>query len=432
MAVGSAVRRTSLLAGVALALLPGTARAQQGVPDSAQVARQLRELEQARTRFVERMKGLESKLATQLDAQARLMASVERDVARASALAPARRDSILRAAEPRLNEVARRLADVQREIESVVTKQLDRDLFAIYGGAREVSSVEEARVLRQLTGDVTRIVMQASNAARVLAAQQAALAWRAATEPPRGRIGVTLSGGQYTWVRDGTLWTRYIGPQVVEAVEPGGPADKAGLEAGDTLLALGKHRVDDGDVPLGALLVPGETLPLTLRRRGQEKRVTLVVGERTGAFALVPAVVCPPGTMCGTRAVVGRAGDGATVPVPPRTPPSPATATTAGATSWSYTFDNSLAGAVLATIDTDLEELLGTDDGALVLRVAPGSPAAEAGLRGGDVIVSVDEVAVDSPREVQRAMRKVANAGARGLRLVVVRKGVTRKVELKW
>lgn len=424
-------RRTTLATGlVALALLPAAAQAQQrAAPDSAQLARQLRELETVRVRFAERMKTLEDKLRAQLEAQARLMAGLERDLQRAAALAPAGRDSILRAAEPRLNEAARRLAAVQREIETGLTTQLERDLQAAYPGDRDVSSAAEARVIRQLTADVTRVVMQASTAARVLAAQQAGLAWRAASEPPRGRIGVTLSGGQYTWVRDGTVWTRYVGPQVVEAVEPGGPADAAGVEAGDTLLALGPHRVDDGDVPLGALLVPGEKLALRVRRRGQEKGLTLVVGERATNVALAPAAPCPPGASCGPRVLVGTTTN---LPAAPRTPPSPATAATAGPTSWGYTFDNSLAGAVLATIDTDLEELLGTDDGALVLRVAPGSPAAAAGLRGGDVIVSVDDARVDSPRDVQRAMRRASSAGGRAMTLAVVRKGASRKVELKW
>ena len=76
---------------------------------------------------------------------------------------------------------------------------------------------------------------------------------------------------------------------------------------------------------------------------------------------------------------------------------------------------------------------VGTPRGVLVLSVASGTPAAQAGLRGGDVVVSVDGRRVDSP-SVLRALilREDADDGTHELPLEIVRKKATRTVTLRW
>lgn len=438
-------RRLALVATLALGtpLLAPVALHAQGEATAPDTARQRRDAEkrarefaEARRAYAARMRALQDKLQRQLEQQARVLRELDRDLARASSADVRVRDSVLRAAEPRVAATAEKLAAVQGEIEAAMRRQFERDMAEDMVPGIAAGTPEARAFAAAMARDYAQMTRDLATTARALAAQQAALAWRASSERPRGRMGVTLSGDQEVTLRDGRVTTRYRGPQVIESVEPGGPADKAGIEAGDTLLALGKHRLADADVPLVELLVPGEKLPVRVRRRGQERTLTMIVGERPAQVAGAPRAIflatpCGPGESCGQVVVRGSVAP-PTPPMPPRPAQSPATNIVAGTTSWSMSFDGSVAGAVLATIDADLEDLVGTDEGAFVLRVAPGTPAAESGLRSGDVIVKVDDESVSTPREVRRAMQRTAEKGGKAMVLVVVRKGQSRTVQLKW
>jgi S1-C subfamily serine protease len=92
-------------------------------------------------------------------------------------------------------------------------------------------------------------------------------------------------------------------------------------------------------------------------------------------------------------------------------------------------FSSIVAGAQLTTLTDDFKEVLGTDAGVLVQRVVPESPAAIAGLKGGDVIVEAADRPVTSARLLQRM---IGDSEPRTLKLKVVRKGKARTVWLKW
>lgn len=74
-------------------------------------------------------------------------------------------------------------------------------------------------------------------------------------------------------------------------------------------------------------------------------------------------------------------------------------------------------GVRLQSLTDQLADYFGVDGGALVAGVREGSPAAEADLRAGDVIVEVDGRATGSPTDVARAVRK-ASAGPLPVRVV--------------
>ncbi|QTF94412.1 MAG: Do family serine endopeptidase [Halomonas sp. BM-2019] len=69
---------------------------------------------------------------------------------------------------------------------------------------------------------------------------------------------------------------------VIAGVVPGGPADQAGLQPGDVLLAIDNRPILDARVTMAdiAAVAPGETLPLTVVRGGETLEVILEVGER--------------------------------------------------------------------------------------------------------------------------------------------------------
>ena len=69
---------------------------------------------------------------------------------------------------------------------------------------------------------------------------------------------------------------------VIAGVVPGGPADEAGLQPGDVLLAIDNRPILDARVTMAdiAAVAPGESLPLTVVRGGETLEVTLEVGER--------------------------------------------------------------------------------------------------------------------------------------------------------
>ncbi len=83
-----------------------------------------------------------------------------------------------------------------------------------------------------------------------------------------------------------------------------------------------------------------------------------------------------------------------------------------------------ILGAQLQALNPDLAEYFGVDEGVLVTKVVEGTPASEAGLRGGDIIVRVGGDPVASMEDL-----RVFFGHLRGpLRVGVVRKG--RGVEL--
>ena len=88
----------------------------------------------------------------------------------------------------------------------------------------------------------------------------------AATETPHGStpsLGVEVHQGDR-------------GPEV-RTVQPGGPADRAGLQPGDRLMAIAGIPVDSEQAVTRLLpeLLPGQPLPVVVERHGQRLEVTL-------------------------------------------------------------------------------------------------------------------------------------------------------------
>jgi serine protease Do len=95
----------------------------------------------------------------------------------------------------------------------------------------------------------------------------------------RGKIGVQI-GQVSKELAESLGWSKSQGA-LVSAVEPGSPAEKAGLEPGDIILKFdGKNIERSVDLPrLVGGIKPGSKGTVSVFRRGQEKEFIITVGE---------------------------------------------------------------------------------------------------------------------------------------------------------
>ena len=87
-----------------------------------------------------------------------------------------------------------------------------------------------------------------------------------------------------------------------------------------------------------------------------------------------------------------------------------------------------VAGAELSELNPELARYFRVDDGVLVLQVSRSTPAARAGLQGGDVIVRAAGRPVGSVADLRRAFGDREGE----VRLEVVRQGQRRQLDVEW
>jgi serine protease Do len=180
---------------------------------------------------------------------------------------------------------------------------------------------------------------------------------------------------------------------LVSQVSAGSPAEKAGLTAGDVIVAYsGKAIADTRELRnLVAATTPGTKAAVTILRDAREKTVTVTVGK------LTPAELAAAKGDEGETSEEGAGLDRYGLSVQPLTP--------------------------------DVAEQLGYEgqQGVVVAAVDPGGPAASAHLQPGDLIVEVDREAVRSVDQ----LRKKLEISKDSVLLLVKRKGASVFVVLK-
>ena len=165
---------------------------------------------------------------------------------------------------------------------------------------------------------------------------------------------------------------------------PDGPAKQAGLQPGDVIQSVDGQQISNPrelavDI---AAIKPGADAHLAVLHDGRSEYVTVKVARLPGEELARNA----PGNS-GHREALGLA----------LAPPSP-----------------------------DMRNLLDVPDGTrgvVVRDVRPGSPADQAGLEAGDVIVDVGTHAVDLPADATREIRSAMNGPYHALALRVFRDG---------
>jgi serine protease Do len=259
-----------------------------------------------------------------------------------------------------------------------------------------------------------------------------------------GWIGLRISGSFFREATPSGLVTRYCDDYpVIEAVDPGSPAEKSGLLAGDTLLAFNNRDVLAHSIVHSETFVPGQQLRVRYRRVGRTREVPLVVAEprsemrftyRSPTMGPLP---CPGGN-CERMALrdslvtfrVSPEFSGTLQPSRVRAgavsgaPPVPAVGM--------FMRDMNVTlvgGAQVALVGEELAQTLGLEQGLLVLRVLGGTPMADAGLRAGDVVRQINGAAARDLVALQRAF----GVQGREAKLSVVSKGQSpRLVTVKW
>jgi serine protease Do len=214
-------------------------------------------------------------------------------------------------------------------------------------------------------------------------------------------------------------------------VYSGSPASKAGVRRGDIVLLIGGTDARR-PVQLDKLLRPLTKLPVRVQRDGAHKDLTIVVEKRPADFnsdcANVDQVIGPefdrPMVFMRSRAAMAPGA----VPAFPRSP-MPPMPPFAGFSYGFSTTNSAIAGATLMPLTDDWRATLGVDNGVLVTKVLPGTPAKDSGLHDGDVIISADGQTVASVRTLSRI---VSNAKANAVRLQVIRAGKPQVIVLRW
>ncbi len=105
---------------------------------------------------------------------------------------------------------------------------------------------------------------------------------RASGKVTRGRIGVVIQ--QVTRELADSFGLLNTSGALISAVEKGGPADKAGIQASDVILKFdGKVVSVSKDLPrMVAAMQPGSKVNVQLWRKGATKEVSLTIGEMPG------------------------------------------------------------------------------------------------------------------------------------------------------
>jgi serine protease Do len=83
--------------------------------------------------------------------------------------------------------------------------------------------------------------------------------------------------------------------------------------------------------------------------------------------------------------------------------------------------NETLLGMAVASLNADEREALGIESGVVVSDVTAGSAAADAGIRGGDVIVSFDRVKVETPDELRGIIE--GSDGGKSVPVLIQRQG---------
>ena len=187
----------------------------------------------------------------------------------------------------------------------------------------------------------------------------------------RGWLGVTIQPVSENQAK--ALGLDEATGALIASVGKGQPADQAGVRQGDVVLKVNGKEVSDNNelLRLVASLKPGDKARLTLWRNGKETTRTVILGER---------------------------GKQVMASMQPKAPSKP----------------SSVLGMGIKPVNEKEAAALGLEkvQGLLVIQVAPNSPAANEGIRQGDVIIQANQQDVNTSDELETVIERDKKRGA--------------------
>jgi serine protease Do len=184
---------------------------------------------------------------------------------------------------------------------------------------------------------------------------------------------------------------------LVSRLNKDGPADKAGVEQSDVILRFdGKPVAEMRALPRIVAETPiDKEVDVVVWRKGKEVRLKVKVGElvETETASLTTEEPAP-----------------------------------------SRQSSSEILGMALSTITPELRrqfEIKEGTQGVVITSIGDASPAAEKGVRPGDVIVEVNQEAVKSPAEIDAKVKAVQKAGRKSVLFLVERGGELRFVAVR-
>ena len=176
----------------------------------------------------------------------------------------------------------------------------------------------------------------------------------------------------------------------IEGITPGGPAEKAGLKAGDVITrfngtALGGTQAEEDEqsgpgmklIELAHQLEPGDTAHIEYRRGNDGRKASLVAED------------------LGMGGMLDMPGMGRMEEMMPRMHVGPGN-------EFEWSFGSPWGGIELVKLNPDLGDYFGTREGVLVVSAPEDSTLA---LKGGDVITSIGGRKPTSPMQAMRILR---------------------------
>jgi len=260
-----------------------------------------------------------------------------------------------------------------------------------------------------------------------------------AVPAPRGWLGVNAQGPTLVIADSaGTRRTRFLAYQPIISVDPGSPADHAGIAPGDLLVAYNGIDLINHEFNISDLIAPKKRVDVTVRRGAELKDFALTVANppeevvrrrmdmndkffrfeipAQGGVAIGDGprpVMIEPGARAGRGFGTVRA-----IPVAKSFFMSP----------------NGLFGANLSNVSDDLAKALqlpkGLHKGVLVNEVPEDTPAYRDGLRGADVIITADGDSVSTVGQLRDLL--ITRFGDHSAEIQVVRQQKLKKLTVSW